>query len=206
MCIRDRIYCGLCKQLSHSYGPFARLTLSYDFTFLALLDMALKDESPQFKTENCLYNPLKKKPCCVSCQSLHYSASVAMLIYYYKMCIRDSYKAEGGELSLSNWRRENVNTLVQQVYRAVKETKSSAVFGISPQGNKENNYNKQLIDVAQWLANEGYVDYICPQVYFGFENESAPFQRTVEEWDRMVKSDSVKLYIGIAPYLSLIHI
>ena len=51
------IYCGLCKQLSHSYGPFARLTLSYAFTFLALLDMALKDESPQFKTENCLYNP-----------------------------------------------------------------------------------------------------------------------------------------------------
>ncbi len=79
------IYCGLCKQLSHSYGPFARLTLSYDFTFLALLDMALGDESPQFKTENCLYNPLKKKPCCVSCQSLHYSASVAMLIYYYKI-------------------------------------------------------------------------------------------------------------------------
>ena len=112
----------------------------------------------------------------------------------------DRYKAEGGELSLSNWRRENVNTLVQQVYRAVKETKSSAVFGISPQGNNENNYNKQFIDVAKWLANEGYVDYICPQVYFGFENESAPFQRTVEEWDRMVKSDSVKLYIGIAPY------
>ena len=69
-----------------------------------------------------------------------------------------------------------------------------------PQGNNENNYNKQFIDVAKWLANEGYVDYICPQVYFGFENESAPFQRTVEEWDRMVKSDSVKLYIGIAPY------
>ena len=112
----------------------------------------------------------------------------------------DRYKAEGGELSLSNWRRENVNSLVQQVYRAVKETKSSAVFGISPQGNNENNYNKQFIDVAKWLANEGYVDYICPQVYFGFENESAPFQRTVEEWDRMVKSDSVKLYIGIAPY------
>ena len=87
------IYCGLCKQLSRSYGPFARLTLSYDFTFLALLDMALRQDPPQFRRENCAFNPLKKRPCCVACSSLHFSASAAMLLLYYKL--QDNLRDEG---------------------------------------------------------------------------------------------------------------
>ncbi|MCI8622333.1 MAG: hypothetical protein HFG26_01565 [Provencibacterium sp.] len=79
------VYCGLCKQLSRSYGPFARLTLSYDFTFLALLQMAVSPDPPHFQRENCLYNPLKKRPCCQNCSSLQYSASAAMLLLYYKL-------------------------------------------------------------------------------------------------------------------------
>lgn len=79
------VYCGLCKQLSRSYGPFARLTLSYDFTFLALLQMAIGEVPPVFKRQNCLYNPLKKRPCCLDCQGLHFSASAAMLLLYYKL-------------------------------------------------------------------------------------------------------------------------
>lgn len=79
------VYCGLCKQLSHSYGPFARLTLSYDFTFLALLDMAYREQAPAFKNENCLFNPLKKRPCCQRDEGLHFSASCAMLMLYYKL-------------------------------------------------------------------------------------------------------------------------
>lgn len=87
------IYCGLCKQLSRSYGPFARLTLSYDFTFLSLFDLALQEESPKFERENCLYNPLKKKPCCIHCDSLHYGASCAMIMLYYK--VLDNISDEG---------------------------------------------------------------------------------------------------------------
>lgn len=80
------VYCGLCKQLSSSYGPFARFTLSYDFTFLALLDMALReDEHPTFSSERCPYNPLKKSMCCKSCDTLQFSASCAMLMVYYKV-------------------------------------------------------------------------------------------------------------------------
>ena len=79
------VYCGLCKQLSRSYGPFARMTLSYDFTFLALLQLALDEKPPQFERQNCLYNPLKKRPCCVGCKSLQFSASAAMLLLYYKL-------------------------------------------------------------------------------------------------------------------------
>jgi len=38
------VYCGLCKQLGKVYGPFARLTLSYDFTFLSLISLGLAPE------------------------------------------------------------------------------------------------------------------------------------------------------------------
>jgi len=110
------------------------------------------------------------------------------------------YKADGGKLSLANWRRENVNILVREVYAEIKRHDKYIEFGISPQGNNENNYNTQYIDVEEWVTNKGYVDYICPQIYFGFENENYPFAETVQEWDDMIRLNSVDLYIGMAPY------
>lgn len=111
-----------------------------------------------------------------------------------------AYKASGGKLSLAAWRRENVNILVKDTYSAIKRIKSNVKFGISPQGNNDNNYNSQYIDVAKWLSNTGYVDYICPQIYFGFDNESYPFATTVSDWNKMIKVNSVELYVGLAPY------
>lgn len=112
----------------------------------------------------------------------------------------ETYRAQGGKLSMGNWRRENVNQLVREVYAAIKECDPTVLFGISPQGNNENNYDGQFIDTAKWLSSEGYVDYICPQIYFGFENSKAPFERTVQEWDSMIKIDSIQLYVGLASY------
>ncbi|MCI8622335.1 MAG: family 10 glycosylhydrolase [Provencibacterium sp.] len=112
----------------------------------------------------------------------------------------ESYRAAGGELSQDAWRRENVNILIREVYQTVKSVNEDLLFGVSPQGNNDNNYHNQFIDVAKWLANEGYVDYICPQIYFGFQNEIAPFKSTVESWNRMIKVDSIRLYVGLAPY------
>lgn len=57
------VYCGLCKQLGREYGPFARLTLSYDFTFLALLDLSLSGEHLAFAPGRCMAQPgLRKIP------------------------------------------------------------------------------------------------------------------------------------------------
>ncbi|MCI8441885.1 MAG: family 10 glycosylhydrolase [Provencibacterium sp.] len=112
----------------------------------------------------------------------------------------ESYRAQGGELSQQAWRRENVNLLIREVYETVKQTNSRLLFGISPQGNNDINYNEQFIDVAKWLSTEGYVDYICPQIYFGIQNETAPFKSTVESWNRMIKVDTIQLYVGLAPY------
>lgn len=111
-----------------------------------------------------------------------------------------AYKKSGGSLALADWRRENVNQLVKAVYAVVHNTKSDVRFGISPQGNLENNYNKQFIDVAVWLSQSGYVDYICPQIYFGFNNETSPYAETVAEWNDLIKNSSVELMVGLAPY------
>lgn len=87
------VYCGLCKQLGKVYGPFARMTLSYDFTFLSLLSLGLKEQIGGFRREKCIVNPLKKKPCLIPCDDLMFSASAAMVMFYYKL--RDNYD-DGG--------------------------------------------------------------------------------------------------------------
>lgn len=87
-----------------------------------------------------------------------------------------AYQNSGGTLSLADWRRENVNILVRQTYAAIKSINPSVKFGISPQGNMSNNYNVQYSDVAKWISTSGYVDYICPQVYFGFQNQHQPLR------------------------------
>ena len=111
-----------------------------------------------------------------------------------------AYKAGGGSLSLADWRRQQVDTLVKAVYQTVHAAGDDLVFGISPQGNLDINYNSQYIDVARWLSQPGYVDYICPQVYYGFENGTCPYEETVEAWNQLVKADGIRLYVGLAPF------
>lgn len=79
------IYCGLCKQLSHAFGPFSSLTLSYDFTFIATVSLGLSDECKGFKKCSCVANPLKKKACHIKCEELNFCAGCAMLMIYYKL-------------------------------------------------------------------------------------------------------------------------
>ncbi|MEG1621115.1 MAG: family 10 glycosylhydrolase [Oscillospiraceae bacterium] len=110
------------------------------------------------------------------------------------------YQSNGGSLSLANYRRENVNKLVRAVYSKIKSINPNVKFGISPQGNLENNFDQQYIDVDKWLSNQGYVDYICPQIYFGFENTKYPFAYTVKLWNDKIKVQGIELYIGMAPY------
>lgn len=86
------IYCGLCREMGKMYGPFARLTLSYDFAFLAMFELSIHNSLPEFHNCRCAVNPLKKKTCAKNCVELEFSASVAMIMLYYKVQdnIRDS--------------------------------------------------------------------------------------------------------------------
>ncbi len=112
----------------------------------------------------------------------------------------NEYQSNGGKLSLADFRRENVNILVRKVYSTIKSINPKVTFGISPQGNMDINYNSQYIDVEKWLSTPGYVDYICPQLYYGFDNKQCPFKETLERWNNMIRTDGVDLYVGIASY------
>ena len=49
----------------------------------------------------------------------------------------------------------------------------------------ENNYQKHYADVKLWGNTKGYVDYLMPQIYYGFYNEIKPFISTLEEWENI---------------------
>ncbi|MBR5251338.1 MAG: family 10 glycosylhydrolase, partial [Oscillospiraceae bacterium] len=116
------------------------------------------------------------------------------------------YTASGTTLSQDEWRRENVNTLVKKLYSKVKEIDSSVTFGISPQGNNDNNYSLQYSDVCLWLEQEGCADYIMPQLYWGFGyltqsgREDYQFETLCRQWADYPRNDNVKLYIGLGAY------
>jgi uncharacterized lipoprotein YddW (UPF0748 family) len=110
-----------------------------------------------------------------------------------------AYAASGTSLSLTDWRYQNVNRMVKKLYDTVHSVSPDAVFGISPQGRIENNADLYA-DVSIWCSSAGYCDYILPQVYFGFEHKTVPYSETIRAWSGMIKTPSVKLVIGLAPY------
>lgn len=92
----------------------------------------------------------------------------------------NAYKAAGGKLKQPDWRRENVNSMVRDVFNCIVETKPYLNFGISPAGPcnppniaqyglpastmKDWQYGGIYSDPIAWL-NEGIIDMVSPQVY-----------------------------------------
>lgn len=93
-----------------------------------------------------------------------------------------------------------VNNLVKETHKLTK--KHHVVFGISPEGNIENNYSKNQADVYTWAKSNEYVDYLMPQIYYGFQNEAAPFYNVLKKWDNLVKESNVKILPALAFYKS----
>lgn len=87
------VYCTLCRRLGKRYGLAARLNLSYDMTFLALLYMALEEEGPRLCPGRCSFNPAKKCPRCENTVATDLAADVAALLSYHKL--RDTLADEG---------------------------------------------------------------------------------------------------------------
>ena len=112
---------------------------------------------------------------------------------------KKEYKKYGGDLSLTDWRRQNVTNMVKRVYEAIKTVNKGVEFGISPASNIESDKNNLYADVETWVKNR-YVDYICPQVYFGFKNVYQPFMFTVKKWVKLCENTDVDLYIGLPLY------
>lgn len=105
----------------------------------------------------------------------------------------------GKAISLKSWRIANVNILVAETYSLIHSIKENVVFGISPQGNINNDYDLYA-DVKSWCSKSGYVDYICPQLYYSIENPALKYEDAINNWLELQYSDDVTLYIGIAGY------
>lgn len=102
-----------------------------------------------------------------------------------------------GYTDKGEFRRDNVSRTVKALYDAVHGFEGK-VFGISPAGNITSLPKKWYADIYVWLENDGYTDYILPQLYFGFENAVCPFERTLEKWEAAVKNENITLYIGLS--------
>ena len=90
-----------------------------------------------------------------------------------------------------DWRRENVNRLVERLHREIHEAKPWVKFGISPfgiwrPGHPESiqgfdQYGKLYADARKWL-NEGWVDYFTPQLYWPIDQKPQSYPVLLEWW------------------------
>lgn len=122
---------------------------------------------------------------------------------------KPEYLASGSQESIVQWRRNQVSDLVSRVYRAVKAEKPQVTFGISPQGYVEHLRSDQnlFVDIDRWMSESGYVDYIMPQLYWGFETKTAAgtlapyaFDQNLSTWIELKKKGNVTLYLGLGLY------
>ena len=108
--------------------------------------------------------------------------------------------AASGASSLAEWRRENVTAMVKSLRDTVHKYGSRLKFGISPQGNISADRDRLYADVELWSSDSTYADYIVPQIYFGFENETCPFEPTLRRWEELSADSGVSLIVGLAEY------
>jgi uncharacterized lipoprotein YddW (UPF0748 family)/N-acetylmuramoyl-L-alanine amidase len=119
----------------------------------------------------------------------------------------------GRFMDKDEWRRENVNALIQELRQAVREVKPGARFGVSPFGiwrNKSSSplgsdtsgteaYKTMYADTRLWVT-ERWVDYICPQIYWYIGYKIADYEKLLNWWAELCAASGVDLYVGHAAY------
>ena len=112
------------------------------------------------------------------------------------------YAASGTALTRDDWRRENVNALVELCHATARWY--GVRFGVAPVGDPEQNYALQYSDAARWLR-QGTVDYLMPQLYWGQEyvkdgDTSHSLARLAGAWAALPRAAGVRLYAGLGAY------
>ncbi len=79
------VYCGLCRSMGKCTGQCSRMTLSYDFAFLALVRLSLSGDPICFSRKRCLAHPFKKRNYLKHNETLAYCASAAAILNYHKL-------------------------------------------------------------------------------------------------------------------------
>ena len=99
---------------------------------------------------------------------------------------------------LTAWRTEQVNTLVAALYAQAHA--ADRIFSISPRGDPAASAQLLYADPETWCSLSGYCDWILPQLYYGFDNETCGFAEMLALWQGMVQTDGVRLIPGICTY------
>ncbi len=104
-------------------------------------------------------------------------------------------------LTLEEWRRKNVSSLINSMYCTVKAHRKDIMFGVSPAADLDRCYNQLYADIEGWIGG-GYIDYIMPQLYFGFEypQEQFCFDNLLIKWMDITADKGVLLYCGLGCY------
>jgi len=102
-----------------------------------------------------------------------------------------AYTSGGGTLSRSDWRRENVNLLVQASAEAIEAASPLVRFGIAPFGIYQpgmppgvvglNAYEVISCDSLRWI-DQAWVDYLAPQLYWASTSSGQPFGALIDWW------------------------
>ncbi len=125
---------------------------------------------------------------------------------------RASYLKYGNNLSIDDWRRSNVDSIILKLHNTIKQTNSHCQFGVSPFGVWRNadkdprgsntkagptDYDYLYADILLWLKN-GWVDYVAPQLYWEIGHKLAPYEVLIDWWSK--NTCGKNCYIGLAMY------
>lgn len=110
------LYCGLCHRMGKCTGNCSRITLSYDFVFLAAVRLALTKEAPTIKKQRCFLHPFRPRPTAQKCQVLDYCADASALLVYHKLL--DDLHDERG---LKKLRAVLMRPFLSSAYRRAKK-------------------------------------------------------------------------------------
>lgn len=108
-------------------------------------------------------------------------------------------RVDNSSLTLKEFRLNTISSLIKKTYKLIKTYDKFILFGISPDGNIDNNYNSNYVDTKLFCTEEGYLDYIMPQVYYGFLNSTKPFEDTVKSWNNLI-TNNIELIPALAFY------
>lgn len=108
-------------------------------------------------------------------------------------------QTEKNPITELEWRKKSINDLISKTYKTIKQINPYIQFGISPPGIISKCYDEGA-DVKLWTSQDGYLDYICPQLYWSIDFKEMPFEKAATNWKNIIKNPKIKLYSGLAIY------
>ena len=134
----------------------------------------------------------------------------------------DDYIAADDGTSIGDWRRENINSFMRDLYAQIAEDRPDLTFGLSPAGISHNKsgypgsdpavpgtsdwqYGDIYSDPVAWLYDQS-IDFISPQLYWfcvpgnNSYTTAAPYEKLVAWWTKVAKFHDRYFYPSLGPY------